>query len=511
MSMGRTLSVAVLGLDGQVVEVEANLTSQTPDITLIGLPDTSLREAEQRIKSAVLNSGGELPRRRLVVNLIPAGLPKQGTTFDLAIAVSAMVTSGVIPAESILDTVHLGELGLDGRLRPMLGALPAVRAAALQGVRRVIVPHANKAEAGLVADIEVLSFVSLNEVLRFHGAQITELQQVPVEQSLPQALHSDAAEELDLHDIVGNADAVQAALVAAAGGHNLLLIGPPGSGKSMIAQRFVDLLPDLSDEHALEASCLLSLWGGQRVTTLQRRPPLVAPHHTATPVAMIGGGSTQIRPGAAVMASHGVLFLDEATEFSRLSLDSLRQPLETGNVQIHRARQSIQYPAKFQLLMASNPCPCGKYSANSAECSCPTAQRQRYLARLSGPLLDRVDLRVHTFKVTQAQLNLHQENPGISSAEAQERVQNARLRAAQRLAATAWKLNAQVNGSWLRGVARLSPKTTRTLDLALDQGRITMRGYDRILRVAWTLADLAERAQPAEHDIGRALYLRQAV
>lgn len=509
MSIARTLAIALLGLDGQVVEVEANLTNQTPEISLIGLPDTSLRESQHRIQSAVHNSGAALPRRRLVINLTPAGIPKHGTGFDLAIAVVSMVTSNLISAEAIAETVHLGELGLDGRLRPIPGILPAVRAALHRGVKRVVVPIANADEASLVNGIEVVPASSLNEVLRMYGADLPVLEYEPVR--LTQVHNVTPVVGDDLQDVIGNSDAIQGAIVAAAGGHNLLLIGPPGSGKSMIAQRFTELLPDLSPEQALEASCLLSVAGVGGVTELQYRPPLVAPHHSATPVAMIGGGSATIRPGAAVMASHGVLFLDEATEFSRIALDSLRQPLESGKVRIHRARESVEYPAQFQLVLATNPCPCGNYSARGSECTCPVSVRRRYLARLSGPLLDRVDLRIHTHRVTTAELNRHAEERGMSTTDAQQRICEARERAAQRLAGTGWQRNAEIAGNWLRGEARLAKKQTRILDQALEAGRITMRGYDRILRVSWTLADLAGLSAPGEREIGQAIYLRQAV
>jgi magnesium chelatase family protein len=301
-------------------------------------------------------------------------------------------------------------------------------------------------------------------------------------------------------------------LVAAAGGHHVFLLGPPGAGKTMLAARLPGLLPDLDAEAALEVSSIRSLSGLPVGSTLITRPPLEAPHHTATAAALVGGGSSIIRPGAAARASHGVLFLDEAPEFHSAVLDALRQPLESGVISIHRANAVAHFPGRFQLVMAANPCPCGQYGARESECICPPNARRRYLARISGPLLDRIDIQLRINRITAAQLRLSNESPRLSTAQARERVVEARSAAKARLADTPWLVNSQVPGSWLRsGDVRLGATVTASIDRALERGGLTMRGYDRVLRVGWTLADLDGVSSPCADHIGRALYLRRAM
>jgi magnesium chelatase family protein len=319
-------------------------------------------------------------------------------------------------------------------------------------------------------------------------------------------------ENLDVSDIVGNEDAIEAMIVAAAGGHHLFLLGPPGAGKTMLAARLPGLLPDLDASAALEVSCLRSLSGLPVGASLVTRPPLEAPHHTATAASLVGGGSGVIRPGAAARASHGVLFLDEAPEFQPAVLDALRQPLESGVVSIHRANAVAQFPARFQLVMAANPCPCGQYGARDSECVCPPNSRRRYLGRLSGPLLDRIDIQLRIARVTAVRLRIDGDRSALTTAQARERVTAARSAAAERLGGTPWQLNSHVPGSWLRGrLARLPPATTGSIDRALERGGLTMRGYDRVLRLAWTMADLDGAHRPTAEHLGRALYLRRGI
>jgi magnesium chelatase family protein len=509
MTVGRTHAVALLGLQGAIVEIEADYSSQLPKFVLIGLPDAALGEARDRVLAAAANSGCELPCRRLTVNLSPAALPKQGSGFDLGIALATLAAAGLVRPESIDRLVHLGELGLDGRLRPIAGILPAVSAAASAGVETVMVPTGNAAEAGLVPGIRVVPVASLREAAIWHGA---EFEPIPVEPILVAEPEGPVDDEFDLADIIGNEDAVEAMIVAAAGGHHAFLLGPPGSGKTMLAARLPGLLPDLDAATALEVTSVRSLCGLPVGRTLVTRPPLEAPHHTATAAALIGGGSRQIRPGAAARASGGVLFLDEAPEFTSSVLDALRQPLESGLISIHRANAVAHYPGRFQLILAANPCPCGQYGARDSECTCPPSARRRYLGRLSGPLLDRIDIQLRVQRITSAQLKLADESPRTTTAQARARVAEARARAAQRLGGTPWRLNSQVPGFWLRGPhARLGPVVTASIDRALERGGITMRGYDRVLRVGWTLADLDATDSPTADHIGRALYLRKAL
>ena len=510
MSLGRTHGVALLGLQGAIVEIEADISSGLPKFILIGLPDTALRQAEHRVHAAAVNAGCPLPNQRLTVNLSPAALPKYGSGFDLGIAIACLAAAGTVKPESIEAVVHLGELGLDGRLRPIVGILPSVLALVRAGYDKVMVPTGNADEASLVPSVTVIGVASLRDAAIWHGA---ELEPQEVDPLYLASVNADApAEVTDLADVVGNEDAVDAMLAAGAGGHHVFLLGPPGAGKTMLAARLPGLLPDLSPEAAVEVSSIRSLAGLPVAGSLNTRPPFENPHHTASAASLIGGGSGIIRPGAAVRASHGVLFLDEAPEFNVNALDALRQPLESGVISIHRANAVAHFPGSFQLVMAANPCPCGQWGAKDSNCTCAPFARRRYLARVSGPLLDRIDIQLRVHRITSTQLRLDQAGTRITTAVARARVSEARATAEARLARTPWTLNTQVPGSWLRGPqARLPIGTTASIDRALEHGGITMRGYDRVLRLGWTLADLDGATTPSADHIGRALYLRKAM
>ncbi|MET7963614.1 YifB family Mg chelatase-like AAA ATPase [Micromonospora zamorensis] len=501
MSYAKVLCVGLVGVTGHLVEVEADLAAGLPAVVISGLPDTALHEARDRVRAAVVNSGQRWPNRRITLNLLPATLPKFGSAFDLAIAAALLGGSGELPLLPLEGVVVLGELGLDGTVRPVRGVLPMVAAAAQAGVGRVIVPVGNAAEAAVIPGVRVRAVDNLHRLVAFvrDGTPLIEP---------PTAVPAPTADGPDLADVAGQQLGRRALEVAAAGGHHLALLGPPGAGKTMLAERLPSILPELDDDAALEVTALHSIAGllppGGR---LLRRPPFQAPHHTATVPSLVGGGSGLARPGAVSLAHRGVLFLDEAPEFSKGALEALRQPLENGRIQLSRSGGGTVYPARTQLVLAANPCPCAKPSGD-AHCECTALVRRRYLGRLSGPLLDRIDVQVRLMPVRAAEL-LAPEGDTERSATVAARVATARQAAATRWAGLGRRMNAEVDGPHLRRPPwRLPARVTAELRGRLDSGSLSARGFDRVIRMAWTIADLDGRDRPDLDDVREAIQLR---
>lgn len=501
MAIARTLAIAVNGVAGQLVEVEADMSAGLPGLSFTGRADVSVVEARDRIRAAVLNAGADWPNRRITVALLPADVPKVGSGFDLALALVVLAAAETIPAAAIADVVWIAELGLDGRLRPVRGVLPAVLAARRAGVRRVVVADANAAEAALVTGLDVRRAGTLTDIVGWLRGEAP---------APPPALSDEqpvgVAGGPDLSDVAGQATAKRALEVSAAGGHHLYLVGSPGAGKTMLAERLPGLLPPLDDAAALEVTAVHSVAGAlPSAAGLLRRCPFQAPHHTASRAALVGGGSGLATPGAISLAHHGVLFLDEAPEFHPNAIDGLRQPLESGRVVLHRRGGAVTYPARFLLVLAANPCPCGH---RALDCVCAPQVRRRYQQRLSGPLLDRVDLRVYVDAVAHADLLGEPVDRETSSAVA-GRVSAARAAACSRWTEHGWRTNADVPGAVLRARPwRLGRAALSAAERHLERGQLSARGFDRVLRLAWTIADLGGGTIPDEGDVSEAVFFR---
>jgi magnesium chelatase family protein len=497
----RVVTVAFQGVEARRVDVEIQFTGGEPKFILVGLGDKAVTESRERVRAAFAGLGLALPSRRIIANLAPADLPKEGSHYDLPIALAVMAGMGVIPPDALADWAAMGELSLDGRIVQVAGALPAAVAAGAMGLG-LICPEASGAEAAWAGDTRILAAPSLIALVNhFRGAQVL---------SPPQPGPMLDAERIpDLRDVKGQENAKRSLEIAAAGGHNLLFVGPPGSGKSMMAQRLPGLLPPLTPEELLETSMVHSVAGLIARGQLTRARPFRSPHHSASMAALTGGG-LKAKPGEVSLAHNGVLFLDELPEFGTQALDSLRQPLETGEVVVARANAHVRYPARVQLVAAMNPCRCGHGGAGRGACGRAPRCQVDYQGRISGPLMDRIDLQVEVPPVTPADLALPP--PAEGTAEAAARVAQARALQEDRAASgggDAATLNAQANGDWLEKIADLDPPARALLAKAAETGGLTARGWTRTLRLARTIADLEGSPNVRRAHVAEALIYRR--
>jgi magnesium chelatase family protein len=501
MTLASTKAIALSGIKGEMVTVEVDISDGLPGYSLLGLPDTSLNESRDRVRAAILNSGYVWPNRKVTISLLPAWLPKSGSSFDLPIAMGILAASETLP--DISEIVFIGELSLEGNLRDTKGVLPSLIAAYQNGVRQAVIPRANLAEAQLLPDLEIFSFEKLSQIMNWLK---TGEFLVQCEIELSEDIYKTES-NLDFADVAGQSAARRAAEIAAAGGHNFLMIGPPGVGKTMIAERLPSILPPLSRSETLEVTAIHSITNSDR-PPLSTYAPFIAPHHSTTRIAMVGGGAHVIKPGVCSLAHRGVLFIDEAPECSNGVLDALRQPLESGQITISRATGNLTFPARFILVLAANPCPCGKFSGRGRACTCNPSQIRRYLNKLSGPLLDRIDLRVTVENVSRLELASADNE---SSANIRSRVIAARERASKRFAFESWTLNSEIPPRALRSTYRPEKAAMNFLHDQLDRELITARGLHKIIRTSWTIADLKALSQPTLAEVKESFTLREGI